>query len=49
METSDLDRQWIQRENGCAVFSIRVELMALRDFLLISPAPAVGGRRGRER
>ena len=30
--TSDLNRQRIQRENGGAVFSIRVGLIALRDF-----------------
>ena len=32
MAASDLNRQRIQRENGGAVFSIRVGLMALRDF-----------------
>ena len=47
--TSDLNRQLIQRENGDAVFSIRVGLMALRDFLVISLAPVLGGRRGPER
>ena len=37
MTPSDLNRQWIQRENEGAAFSIRVGLMAGRDFFLPSP------------
>ena len=43
---SDLNRQRIQRENGGAVISIRVGLMALRDFFAITLAPVLGDRRG---